>query len=344
MNMLYAGAVRLLKLPISAKLVGAQAVVLALCTGLALLLGWRPAGRGEIVLLMFVALSGLPIAIALVMLALRPLRQLEETALLVGEGDYSARTPETVLADRRMTRLSTTFNALLDQLTDDRRRMRELASAEIRRGDEERCRAALELHESAAQSIASVSWQLGAIARDVADQEIEHRLLFVQRLTEDVLEDVRRLAETMHPRVLSDLGLAAALTQLARKGETGTEIRVTATVDRSLAKTIDPETASALYWAAHEAVWNAVRHAQAKSVRMWLFEQGSLIRLEVIDDGQGFDVKAAERSHRRGHGIFAMRDRLALVNGRLTVQSIPGAGTRVCAYIQNHSVGTEKSA
>jgi two-component system NarL family sensor kinase len=342
--MSYPGIANLLKFPLAAKLVGAQAIVVALCGALVMSLGWRPEGREELVLLAVAGMSGLPITIGLVALALRPLRQLEETALRFGQGEYDARVPDMLLADRSMARLAKTFNTLLDHVDDDRSRLRDLTSAVIRSGDEERSRTAIELHESAAQSIASVSWQLGALARDVSDKDLEHRLLFVKRLTEDVLEDVRQLAEAMHPRVLTDLGLAAALTQLARHIESESEIRVTANVDRALARSIDQTVAAALYRTAHEAVWNAIRHAQPKSVRIWLFGHGSTVRLEVIDDGEGFDVNAAERNHRPGTGIFAMRERLALVNASMTVESTPGAGTRVCAYIANQSVGEERSA
>jgi len=335
---------KLLKVPLAGKLVGAQAIVVALCGVLVAALGLRPAGPEGILLLAVAGLSGLPITIALVNIALRPLRQLEATARRVGEGDYDARVPDTLLADRTMMRVARTFNTLLDRLTEDRSRMRDLASHVIRSGEEERTRAAIELHESAAQTIASVSWQLGALARDVSDQELGHRLLLVKRLTEDVLEDVRHLADTMHPRVLSDLGLAAALTQLARKVQAESGVRVSAKVERTLDKCIDPEVAGALYRTAQKAVWNAVHHGQPKSVRIWLFARGSTIRLEVIDDGAGFDVKTAECNRRRGSGIFGMRDRLALVNANLIVESIPGAGTRVCAYIENQTLAAERTA
>lgn len=342
--MLYALVVRLLKLPLAAKLVGAQALGVALCIGTALILGWRPDDRGELVLLALAATAGLPATVALAALALRPLRQLEITARRIGEGDYTARVPDSVLADRSMERLSKTMNRLVDQLTDDRRRMRELASEVIRRGDEDRSRSAATLHESAAQSIASVSWQLGAIARDVSEEDLQHRLLFVKKLTEDVLEDVRTLAETMHPRVLTDLGLSAALSQLARHFDGACGARVTAHVDRPIANALDPGIAAAFYRTAHEAVSNAVTHAHAKAVRIWLLELDSFIRLEVIDDGVGFDVKAAEQDHRRGGGIFAMRDRLALVNAELLVESTKGSGTRICASIPSHPAAVERSA
>jgi signal transduction histidine kinase len=220
--------------------------------------------------------------------------------------------------------------------------MRELASEVIRSGDEERYLTSWRLHESAAQSIAAVSWQLGAIAQEVANRDVEGRLLQIKGVIEEVLVDVRHLAETMHPRVLDDLGLAAALTQLARKFEEASGVPVSANVDRSLAKSINKPTAAALYRTAQEALSNAISYAQPTCVRIWFFEQHGTVRLEVIDDGIGFDVRAAERN--RGSGIFAMRDRLALVNTELLIESVPGSGTRVCAYIGKKPVHLEKTA
>lgn len=335
---------RLLQAPLVVKLVGAQLIVVALGVCLFAASGWRPADAWEVAHLVIAATVGLPVTIALVVLALRPVRQLEATARRISDGDYTARVPDMLLTDPAMKRLSVTINGILDQLTEDRSRMREFASETIRTGDEERSRTALRLHESAAQSIASVSWQLAALARDTADAELEHRLLFVKRLTEDVLEDVRQLAETMHPRVLSDLGLAAALSQLARQWDAADGVRVTAHLDRATTRTVEPATAAALYRTAQEAVSNAIRHARPGSVRICLFADGRTIRLEVADDGEGFDVKAAEHIHRPGLGIFAMRERLALVNAQLTVESNPGAGTRVCASIGTHSEEAERSA
>jgi signal transduction histidine kinase len=243
-----------------------------------------------------------------------------------------------------MTSLTVTFNALVQRLAEDRLRMRELASDVIRTGDEERSRAALSLHESAAQSIASVAWQLSALARDVMDPELSQRILFVKRQADDVLEDVRHCAERLHPRVLDDLGLAAALAQLARQAELECSVQVIANVDRELSKMIDASTAAAVYRMAQEATWNAVRHSSARTVRIRLFQRDTAIALEVVDDGDGFDVHLAERSHRRGHGIFAMRDRLGLVDVEMQVESTLGAGTKVCAYIPKRTEEAEMSA
>ena len=90
--------------------------------------------------------------------------------------------------------------------------------------------------------------------------------------------------------------------------------------------------AAALYRVAQEALRNAGRHADAHRVAVRLHGDGTVAVLEVEDDGVGFDVALAEE-RRPGMGLFSMRERVGLVNGRLTVRSIPRRGTRVVATV-----------
>jgi signal transduction histidine kinase len=139
------------------------------------------------------------------------------------------------------------------------------------------------------------------------------------------------MSHTMHPRVLDDLGLAPALQWLARQ----TQAQETLDVQVEAAE-FDPPIpaplAAALYRVAQETLRNAARHAEARHVDVSLRRDGRSAVLEIVDDGRGFDVERAE-ARRPGMGLFSMRERVGLVNGRLTVSSAPGRGTQIVAIV-----------
>ena len=87
-----------------------------------------------------------------------------------------------------------------------------------------------------------------------------------------------------------------------------------------------------MYRVAQEALRNAARHAEAKHVELRVRHDATSATLEVADDGRGFDVKRAEE-RRPGMGLFSMRERVALVNGSLTLTSAPARGTRIVATV-----------
>jgi signal transduction histidine kinase len=330
------------RVPLTAKLVGANAGVLAVFAGVAVALGWRPIDTTGAIVFGLAFGAALLVTVALVLLAIRPLSLLEDTALKVWYGDHDARVPSSSLADASTRRVVTLFNALLDRLSIDRANARQLAAAVVRSGDEERARTAYHLHESLAQTIATISWHLAGLTRDARDPELGRRLQAVKRQTDDVLEGVRQLAESIYPRVLEHLGLAAALSQLARHVQSQTTVRVVVDVDRSLSDTLDSTGSATLYAVAREAVSNALQHADPTEVTITLSRGREMVVLEVRDDGHGFDVEEAERSH-HGRGIFAMRERAKLIDGSLMLASASG-GTRVCAYIPHSLAKPERVA
>ena len=322
---------RVLRVPLLAKLAGANLVIVV-----SALVGVAAERRldmpGSVVSILGVALvASLIVNFALVFVALRPLNDLELTATRLSGGDMTARVPASALADRDMMRVGSTLNTLLDRLTDDRARERQLAAQVISAQDEERARVARELHDSTAQILTAVMLQLGAAARESTTPALDARIATLRELAAEALEEVRSLSHTMHPRVLDDLGLAAALEWLARQARAqGTmDVQVTAC---EFNPPIPPSVAAALYRVAQEALRNAARHADAHRVAVRLRRDGTVAVLEVEDDGVGFDVALAEE-RRPGMGLFSMRERVGLVNGRLTVRSIPRRGTRVVATV-----------
>ncbi len=320
---------RVFRVPLSGKLLGANLLV-ALIALAALFIAHAPEGDVTETLLVpiLAVLFSIGANIALVTVALRPLRELERTAQRVWAGDLSVRARPTHTEDPDLGRVRSAINLLLDGMHHDRARMRRLALHAITVGDRERARVGRELHESSAQWLAGLTLELSALARDTKDPQVQGQLQRMQQLAQQVLEQVRALSETLHPRVLDDLGLAPALQHLARKtSERG--IATTATTAGADAA-IPAHVASVLYDVAREAVANAARHAAPAHVELLLTTEQGKARLDVRDDGHGMDVGEAERG---GFGLFSMRERVALVNGTFELESRPGDGTRVVATV-----------
>jgi signal transduction histidine kinase len=311
--------------PLLAKILVADVVINVVAF---LVVRGAPAGLGTEIMIASLVVT-VVLNAALVYWALLPLRALEGTAVRVSRGELGARFQVPPLTDRNIARIGTTLNALLDGLTADRARARALAAQVIGAGDRERAHIARELHDSTAQSLSALEMILSSALRDPAQASPE-RLRIMHEITVQALGEVRTLSHNVHPRVLDDLGLVAAVEYLARRTreQTRLPVRVTSTE----AAPAPPAVASVLYRVAQAAVSNAVRHARARSLHIDLRTDARHVVLEVRDDGVGFDADAAAATG-AGMGLFIMRERLALVDGALEIDSAPGAGTTVRARV-----------
>lgn len=333
-----------LRVPLAGKLAGANAIIVLAATAAAFAVHGGGAGDSRVLLILGLALGGsLVVNVTLVVIALRPLGDLEATAAKIWQGDLEARVPTSLLADAHLARIGGTLNVLLDGLTSDRARMRRLAAEVISAGDRERAHIARELHDSAAQSLAAVVYQLSAAEREAGehgagDAAMVERIGAIKEMATSVLEEVRLLAHTVHPRVLDDLGLPAALRRLGREVGASTAVPVSISASES-DRDIPATLASVLYRVAQESMNNAVRHGKPTAVDVRLTRGPTHVVLEVSDDGRGFDVGEAER-RRPGMGLFTMRERVALVNGEFSIESRPGHGTRVRATLPLDQRGT----
>lgn len=313
-------------MPLALKLVGANvAIVLALLvsaqfTGVPLTPG-------------LVELAGLAVVVhaAIVLVALHPIRELESVARRVWHGDYAARVEQSAVADNEVLRVGSMFNILLDGLAADRARMRGLARDVIESGDRERSALARELHDSTAQRVAALQFELSAAARESRDPLLADRLLSARDAAEGILEELRHLSQSVHSAVLDDLGLGAALKRLARDAGNGNAIDFD--VDAELGERRLPRNVeSALFRVAQEAVYNATRHAAPRCIRVHVRRGESEAVLQIHDDGKGFSV-ASTMQLPSSRGLASMRERLALVDGHLTIDSAPNAGTTVTATV-----------
>jgi len=224
-------------------------------------------------------------------------------------------------------------NRLLRQLEKDARtshELQQLSSKLINAQEEERRSIARELHDEVGQVLTAVNVELSLAQRALEVKGVSgHMLDEAQSVTQNALHAVRDLSQLLHPAVLDDLGLPAAiewyLRGTARRHGLAVDLRVDGMSDR-----LGSDTEVAAYRIVQEAVTNVVRHARATSCRVCLRRDVSTLVVEVEDDGTGFDPEALGRiGGERGLGMVGIRERVTQLRGRLVVDSAPGRGTRV---------------
>lgn len=338
---------RLLRIPLPLKLAGANAFLLIAATGTAIVVRNHELSAAPVLIVVIAAFFlALLVNIILVNLAVRPMTILEKTVDTIWRGNLDARVPPSLLADRHVARVGRMFNILLDGLLADRARARRLAVELISAGDRERAAVSRELHDSTAQSLAALVMQLGALAHDADTTPVgtlKDRLDGARTLAAATLEEVRLMAHTMHPRVLDDLGLLAAVRRLVREATAHAPDPERTTVDVLAVEGIDDDIpaaqASVLYRVTQEALQNVLRHAGASHAEIRIWADAHTARVEIVDNGMGFDPDAA-RPERVGIGLFAMRERVALMDGDLHIRSSAGAGTSVLASVPLHPTTT----
>ena len=315
-----------LRVPLLGKLVGANLLVVVLLTVVWVTEGGVLTLRGGLALIGAVVVQAV-----LALVALRPVRDLETVASRLWSGDYGARVSWSSVADAEVLRIGSMFNILLDDLAADRARMRELAAEVIAVGDRERAALARELHDSIAQHLAGLLLQLAAAARDSRDPDMAERLRDARDMVESTLQEARTLSHALHPGILDDLGLEAAVRKLARDSSHGNGIDIDVNFE-SDAPRLPHDVEAVLYRVAQEAVRNATTHAAAKHVRLSLHRDATSATLNVHDDGIGFDLIEAEK-RRHGMGLTSMRERVDLLNGQFAVKTAKGSGTTISATV-----------
>jgi PAS domain S-box-containing protein len=194
--------------------------------------------------------------------------------------------------------------------------------------DEERRRIARELHDETGQSLTALLVGLRTIE---GSQTTAQAVQLAQRLREttaQTLIDVGRLWRGLHPGVLDDLGLAAAVTRHAEEFALAHEVAVKVRIEGLDADGLSPLVQATVYRVLQEALTNVARHAGARSVSVRLARRAGSVELRVQDDGAGFKPGNSGRL-----GLRGMRERAALLGGSLKVESRPGAGTTITAHI-----------
>lgn len=234
---------------------------------------------------------------------------------------------------RQVQALTSDNQRLLQSVIKSERRFRGLAKAVWHVQEEERRRLARELHDGIGQTLTALANQIQRIFDDARAMEnlgLEHRLADALELTRGALHDTRELSRLLRPTLLDDLGLEAALKWLARTlGErTGLAIEVHSTLaDQRLSEDVE----TLVFRITQEALTNVIRHSGAREAQILLTRSPAQLRLQVHDDGRGFEPASTTGAGKSGEsaGVRGMRDRAELFGGTLEIHSAAGEGTTV---------------
>jgi PAS domain S-box-containing protein len=208
--------------------------------------------------------------------------------------------------------------------------LRDLSQRLIRAHEEERALLARELHDDVTQRLAVLAIDVGRAELAARGGEQAETMKVVREGLARLSEDIHTLAYQLHPSVLKELGLAEALrTECERVGRQG-PLAISMELDAPPAG-VGKDAALCLFRVAQEALNNVVRHARARSASIVLRAMDGGLLLAVRDDGTGFDPGRAGRG--RSLGLAGMRERLRVVNGTIDIESAPGHGTAIVAWV-----------
>ena len=270
----------------------------------------------------------------------RPLFSLLRTIRAVGAGDLQRRARATPVHSE-IGELALAFNTMLDQLESSQRQQAMLI---LQAQEEERRRVARELHDESSQNLTAL-----LVHTEILSQTIQHmpepgvakqtralletELHQLAQLTQQTLESVRTLALQLRPGILDDLGLSAALRWLAGDTQQRLHLTVELSID-GLEESLKERPYAALYATtlfriAQECLTNAARHAHAQRVSIAYRQDDQCISFFVHDDGEGYDPSRPSR----GLGITGMRERAALLGGKLVITSSRDRGTTIEARL-----------
>jgi PAS domain S-box-containing protein len=223
---------------------------------------------------------------------------------------------------------------LFEQVYVGREQLLNLTQRVVAVQEEERSRLARELHDEAGQALTALRISLDLVHEDLPADAValRRRMGDASRLTESIMEQVRRLAQALRPPTLKTLGLHAALEGYCRDYSRRTGVAVTYK-GRDLPGLPD-NMGIHLYRLVQEALTNVGKYAQVDRARVTLGVEDGAISLSVEDNGAGFDASAAQRAASPKHlGLIGMRERIDQLGGRLEITSQVGQGTRILARV-----------
>lgn len=287
-------------------------------------------------LIVFFSVMGTAMSILLnnwiVRKSLQPLNELHRLVERVAAGKTPINTDRYEELGPDFHLLATALNTIVRQLEARNQQLSALSQRAIKVQEEERMRIAHSLHDDTGQALSSLIIQLDRLESRLPEQPqgLRQRLAAARQLASTTLEELRKIIFDLRPTILDDLGLVPAIRWYARTHlePEGIQVRLYLPEEEL---TLPAECSTTLFRISQEAMNNILRHASAKVVMITLTRNNHEVCLQVIDDGQGFDMKEVSEQgpFPQKLGLLGIKERAELVGGSVTLDTAPGRGVRL---------------
>jgi two-component system CheB/CheR fusion protein len=222
---------------------------------------------------------------------------------------------------------------LMEQLEKNRHELRKLASELVLTEQRERKRISEVLHDDIAQILAAIRMRLDLLQAVPSDPKDKQTLTEAKAFLLQCIRETRALMNELGNPVLFDLGLKSACEALAERLMGTNPVRISCDI-RDTYKDLNPDMKILLYQLVRELLNNVVKHSRAKTAHVLIDMEDEHFRVKVTDDGMGFAPKMPGLpTMEGGYGLYSIRERLTAIDGSLSIESAPQAGTVVTAIL-----------
>lgn len=293
-------------------------------------------------LIVAIGVVAVGLGVALSLSVTQPLKRLQSQIKQIADGGATPTEPAITGRDE-VAQIAKAFHemvqkaALLRGMETRSRRLAALSTRVARVQEEERERIARELHDGLGQALTAIKLDLTAARRSLTGdlEDTSDYLDKARRLTEESLDELRRMVFDLRPPALDHLGLVAALESYCRAFEQRFNVAVNVSANGFKSR-LPFEVETALYRICQEALTNISKHAEASRCTLRLHHSPDVIQLIVQDNGRGFDAAAIAESNGgalRGIGILSMERRAEDLGGEFRIDSRPGEGTAILVAV-----------
>jgi len=253
------------------------------------------------------------------------------------ENRVEARTFDLAVANSGLKAEIAARQLLEEKLRESEQQFRALSVRVQAAREEEGTRIAREIHDQLGSALASLKWELEGLDKEFAawndqpeEEALRRKVRVMLKLTDELIDAVRRIASELRPSILDDLGIVEAIEWLGQQFQDRTGIRCRCSMPQTKVS-LSHDQATAAFRIFQESLTNILRHAGATCVDVSIKQRARAFVLIVRDNGKGFI--AENSSGQNSLGLLGMRERARMVGGRIWLRSMEGSGTTIMLRI-----------